>query len=100
MEYIEYLRKRSLFRLIPFFASFLSTELAAKCLKDTMNGWKRLFFIYLWLFFWEMRSADDRAQFLRASEDASFNKNVLSRGVAQSAVDGIKNSEVTFDRFF
>ena len=47
MEYIEYLRKRSLFRLIPFFASFLSTELAAKCLKDTMNGWKRLFAIYL-----------------------------------------------------
>ncbi|PAV75310.1 hypothetical protein WR25_18480 isoform C [Diploscapter pachys] len=79
MEYIEYLRKRSLFRLIPFFASFLSTELAAKCLKDTMN---------------EMRSADDRAQFLRASEDASFNKNVLSRGVAQSAVDGINNSEI------
>ncbi|PAV73017.1 hypothetical protein WR25_13437 [Diploscapter pachys] len=79
MEYIEYLRKRSLFRLIPFFASFLSTELAAKCLKDTMN---------------EMRSADDRAQFLRASEDASFNKNVLSRGVAQSAIDGINNSEI------
>lgn len=63
--------------------------------------WLEKIILHLFMIiFWEMRSADDRAQFLRASEDASFNKNVLSRGVAQSAVDGIKNSEVTFDCFF